>query len=91
MRFSAVLAAVSALVACVYASDVVTTDTANPIFAPIANSVVTAGQPYTIEWSPNAGKTVTLTLRKGLNPKALDTLEVIASMCPAARRRSSPS
>lgn len=76
--FAPLILLVSALVGLAAAA---TTDKANPVFNPVANTVITAGQQYTVSWSPTAGETVNLILRKGSNQDDLDILEIIAGTC----------
>lgn len=80
--YTAAMALFSTRTLAAAAGDGSSTDLANPISQPLANTVVTAGTPFTIQWLPTAGKIVTLMLRKGKDPKSLDTLEVIASLSP---------
>jgi len=77
--FASFILLVSALVGLASAA---TTDKANPVYNPVAGTVITAGQPYTVSWSPTAGKTVNLILRKGSNQDNLDILEIIATNLP---------
>ena len=90
MRFATVftfLAAAAGAIASALPSDnLPTTDKANPLHALLADAVIKSGAPYTITWSPNAGNTVNLILRKG-KPGSLDTLEIIASTSPSLSPR----
>ncbi|TGZ82304.1 hypothetical protein EX30DRAFT_348160 [Ascodesmis nigricans] len=86
MRFLAPLFAAATFVCSALAAipdNVVTTDKANPITAPGAQgaAAVKAGVPYTIEWYPTAGSTVSLVLRKG-TPGSLDLIQIIAENLP---------
>lgn len=80
MRFfstvATIAAAIAGLTGLAHAAEG-TTDTANPIRAPLGDTSVKAGEGFTITWSPNAGSEVSLILRKG-QAGSLDTLEVIA-------------
>jgi len=75
-----VAAAVAGLAGLASAAEA-TTDTANPIRAPLGDTTLKAGEAFTITWSPNAGSEVSLILRKG-ESGSLDTLEVIADKLP---------
>jgi len=77
MRFftSFSIAATALLASLVSAGD-------NPFHAPLGDAVLTAGQAYTITWTPTSATLVTLTLRKGADEKNLPTLEVIADNLP---------
>lgn len=68
-----VLAAATA----VQAVNVLVEVSGNPISAPTAGDVVTAGEPVTIVWNPTSEGEVTLVLRKG-DSNALETLDTIA-------------
>ena len=76
MRFTTFLASTLALVASALAVE--TTDSANPLSAPLKGNVLKAGEAFTIQWLPTAGSLVKLVLRKGEDVSSLDTLEVIA-------------
>lgn len=86
MRFGSIFAAVcagfAAVASAVAVAEQATTNMANPITAPVSGAVLKSGQAYTVTWSPTAGDIVTLVLRKGKDPKSLDTLEVIAANLP---------
>ncbi|KAI5850758.1 hypothetical protein BZA05DRAFT_62777 [Tricharina praecox] len=85
MRFGSILAFAAAgfsALAAAYASPDGTTDAANPIHAPVAKTLLKAGERFTVEWLPTAGERVTLVLMKGTDAALLDTLEVIASGLP---------
>ncbi|KAF3275704.1 hypothetical protein TWF970_006608 [Orbilia oligospora] len=49
----------------------------NAITAPIAGDVITAGEPYTIEWTNREGTSVTLTLVDGPAGQVLPVQEII--------------
>jgi len=75
MRFSVFSTVSACLVALAAASS-------NPITAPLAGAVITAGQAFTVTWTPTDGDIVSLLLREGPDQNNLDTLEIIASNLP---------
>jgi hypothetical protein len=83
MRFTSIfavaIAGLSAIVSAAAIADTSSTSTGdNPIHAPIANTVVTAGSKFDITWTKGAAKFVDIILRRG-NSSSLDEVEVICS------------